>query len=118
MTAKGKKLSKLTSGLLLLGLLILTGVLAFRIGPTQVWAHEVPSPCDFTTGGGFVFRDDGNKVNFGIVGGCKNDGFYGHVNLVDHSTNPPSHLNGRVTAYFDPFPGTGPSGYRDLCGIG
>jgi len=76
----------------------------------------VPSPCDFTTGGGFVFKDDGNRVNFGIVGGCKNGGFFGHVNVVDHGFNPHAHLNGPVTAYFDPAPPN--SGYRDLCGTG
>jgi len=91
------------------------GLLTFRSTPTI--AHQVPFPCDFTTGGGFVFKDDGNRVNFGIVGGCKNGGFFGHVNVVDHGFNPPAHLNGPVTAYFNPFP-NGPSGYRDLCGTG
>ena len=76
-------------------------------------AHAVPKPCDFTTGGGFVFKDDLERVNFGIVGGCKNDGFYGHVNIVDHGTG--LHINGPVTAYFDPLP-TPSSSYRDLCG--
>lgn len=80
-----------------------------------VRAHVVPSPCDFTTGGGFVFKDpwpEGPRVNFGIVGGCKNEGFYGHINIKDHGTG--LHVNGRVTAYFTPEPG---SAFRDLCGV-
>src|SRR5207302_9840417 len=47
-------------------------------------AHIVPFPCDFTTGGGFVITDNGYHANFGLVGGCKPDGFFGHVNFVDH----------------------------------
>jgi hypothetical protein len=82
---------------------------------TTAMAHVVPSPCDFTTGGGFVFGDpwpNGPRVNFGIVGGCKNEGFYGHVNINDHGSG--LHINGRVTAYFTPHPG---SPFRDLCGV-
>ena len=109
--------AKLVSVLVAGGLILAVALLALRVGPPTVWAHVVPQPCDFTTGGGFVFKDDGNRVNFGIVGGCKNGGFFGHVNVVDHGFDPPGHLNGPVTAYFDPFP-DGPSGYRDLCGTG
>jgi hypothetical protein len=111
-TLKGKFNSALIVAAVVLGVVLLAG----KTGPTPAWAHEVPQPCDFTTGGGFVFRDDGARVNFGIVGGCKHEGFYGHVNVVDHSITPSAHLNGRVTAYFDPLVGT--PGYRDLCGIG
>jgi len=86
--------------------------IAVVLGGRAVGAHEVPKPCDFTTGGGFVFNTTtGGRVNFGIVGGCKNEGFYGHVNVVDHETG--RHLNGKVTGYFDPIiPGPG---YRDIC---
>src|SRR5919204_3463179 len=116
MSQEIKARAKFRSALLTVAFLAGLMVLTFKSGPTKAWAHVVPNPCDFTTGGGWVIADDGAKVNFGIVGGCKNDGFYGHVNIVSHST-PGGHLNGEVTAYFDPFPG-GPSGYRDLCGIG
>ncbi len=70
--------AKLVSALLTGGLLV--GVLMFK-GIPVVKAHVLPSPCDFTTGGGFVLNNDGSKVNFGIVGGCKNGGFFGHVNI-------------------------------------
>src|SRR2546430_9646734 len=85
------------------------------LAPASASAHVVPSPCDFTTGGGFVFRDTGEMVNFGLVGGCKNGGFFGHVNIVDRGF--PGHLHVSSTSidgYFDPIdPG---QGYRDICG--
>ena len=79
-------------------------------------AHFVPAPCDFITGGGWVITDSGAKANFGAHGGCKNGAFWGHVNAVDHSTNPPGHLRSTlITGYLmDPaFPNA-----RDICGIG
>ena len=94
--------TKLASALVASGLMVAVAVMALRIAPTTVWAHVVPSPCDFTTGGGFVFKDDGNRVNFGIVGGCKNEGFFGHVNVVDHGFDPPGHLNGPRDRVFRP----------------
>ncbi|HJQ62082.1 MAG TPA: post-COAP-1 domain-containing protein [Burkholderiales bacterium] len=78
-------------------------------------AHWTPAPCDFITGGGWVWNDVGAKVNFGAHGGCKNDAFWGHVNVVDHSYNPPAHLKSTsITGYlFDPaFPNA-----RDICGV-
>jgi hypothetical protein len=99
---------------------LLLAVLTFRNTPVAR-AHIVPSPCDFTTGGGFVITDSGNHANFGLVGGCKNDGFFGHVNFVDHDTTSTVnsvccaglHVNGPVSAYFEPAAG---SNVRDLCG--
>jgi hypothetical protein len=91
------------------------GLAAFAVmlASRAVRAHEVPTPCDFTTGGGFVFKiASGGRVNFGIVGGCKHEGFYGHVNVVDHETG--RHINGKVTGYFNPL--VGPEPYRDICG--
>jgi len=87
---------------------------AFASESTQ--AHWVPAPCDFITGGGWVWNDFGAKVNFGAHGGCKHGAFWGHVNVVDHSYNPPAHLKStRITGYlFDPaFPNA-----RDICGEG
>src|ERR1700681_1042187 len=46
----------------------------------------VPSPCDFVTSGGFVLTDAAKEANFGAHGGCKHDGFWGHLNYVDHGT--------------------------------
>jgi hypothetical protein len=72
----------------------------------------VPSPCDFTTSGGFVFTDTGKEANFGAHGGCKSDGFWGHVNYVDHDTG--YHLDSiQITGYLTPSPG---SNIRDICG--
>jgi hypothetical protein len=95
-----------------LGLLAL---LTFKSTPAI--AHVVPSPCDFTTGGGFVITDQGNHANFGLVGGCKHFGFFGHVNFVDHDTTgffAGFHLSSTsIDGYFEPFPG---SNVRDICG--
>ncbi len=81
-------------------------------------AHFVPQPCDFITGGGFVFRDDGARANFGAHGGCKNGDFWGHVNYVDHGGfmgQTPYHVRStEITGYLiDPaFPNA-----RDICGF-
>jgi hypothetical protein len=91
--------------------------LAGALGVNSAYAHFVPAPCDFITGGGWVFADSGAKVNFGSHGGCKHGAFWGHVNVVDHSFNPPGHLKStRITGYLvDPenFPNA-----RDICGEG
>jgi hypothetical protein len=72
----------------------------------------VPSPCDFVTSGGFVITDGGKEANFGAHGGCKNDGFWGHLNFVDHTTG--YHVDSLdITGYLTPFPG---SNIRDICG--
>jgi len=62
---------------------LVAAVLMFRSTPV-VDAHVVPAPCDFTTGGGFVITDHDNHANFGLVAGCKNGGYFGHFNFVDH----------------------------------
>lgn len=76
-------------------------------------AHFVPAPCDFITSGGFVFLDSGDRGTFGAHGGCKHDGFWGHVNYVDHSTG--MHVDStEITGYLmdPPIPNA-----RDICGI-
>lgn len=113
MSKKQTTIAKFVSTLFLGGLL--AAVLLFRNTPVAT-AHIVPSPCDFTTGGGFVITDNNNHANFGLVGGCKNGGFFGHVNFVDHDTSgifAGLHVNGPVSAYFEPAAG---SNVRDLCG--
>src|SRR5438876_315460 len=92
--------------------LMLAGTLTS--GPAS--AHFVPAPCDFITGGGFIFGNSGQFINFGAHGGCKNGQFWGHVNVLDHSYNPPAHLRStNITGYLmDPaFPNA-----RDICGEG
>src|SRR6266403_637855 len=59
-------------------------VLMLTMTSVQVNAHFVPAPCDFITGGGFIFTDSGARANFGAHGGCKHGAFWGHVNYVDH----------------------------------
>ena len=100
---------------LLTGLTTAVATVALAAGiavPTTASAHMVPAPCDFVTGGGFVFKDDGSMANFGVHGGCKNGDFWGHVNYVDHGTG--YHIDStRITGYlWDPaIPNA-----RDICG--
>lgn len=76
-------------------------------GPT------VPTPCDFVTSGGFVITDSGRDANFGVHGGCKHDGFWGHVNYVDHATG--LHVDSvEITGYLTTDP---PSNVREICGL-
>ena len=87
--------------------------LALSIGvPGVAQAHMVQAPCDFVTAGGFVFKDNGNRANFGAHGGCKHGQFWGHVNYVDHENQ--FHMNStRITGYlFDPATPNS----RDICG--
>ena len=73
----------------------------------------VPSPCDFVTSGGFVLTDAGKEADFGAHGGCKSDGFWGHLNYVDHDTG--YHIDSiAITGYLTPFAG---SNIRDICGM-
>jgi hypothetical protein len=116
MSKKQRTITKYVSTLLAGGLLV--AVLLFKSTPVAI-AHIVPSPCDFTTGGGFVITDNSNHANFGLVGGCKNGGFFGHVNFVDHDTSgmfAGLHVSSdQITAYVEPDPTSHPM-YRDICG--
>ena len=89
--------------------------LPFALLAGQAQAHFVPAPCDFITGGGWVFTNSGAKANFGAHGGCKNGDFWGHVNVVDHSADGGHLRSTRITGYLmDPaFPNA-----RDICGEG
>ena len=98
------------------GMGLLAAAVTF-VGLRVAQAWIVPSPCDFTTGGGFVITDYGNHANSGLVGGCKNGGFFGHVNFVDHDTSGEFaglHVSSdSIDGYFEPVPG---SNVRDICG--
>ena len=67
---------------------LIPAAVAFALGaaaPLPALATTVtPTPCDFVTGGGYVFKDDGAMANYGIHAGCKNGEFWGHINYVDH----------------------------------
>jgi len=82
-------------------------------GGTAPCPNTIPVPCDFVTSGGFVIKDvSGKEANFGAHGGCKKDGFWGHLNYVDHETG--YHVDSLdITAYLAPVPGTTT---RDVCG--
>jgi len=85
-----------------------TGQVSCALSPPSV-----PLPCDFITSGGFVLTSTGKMANFGAHGGCKNDGFWGHVNYVDHTNE--YHLNSiQITGYLT-VPSVGPNA-RDICG--
>ena len=103
---------KLTTALAAAGALT-AGMLGIAT-PITANAHYVQAPCDFITSGGFVFKDNGQRANFGAHGGCKHGEFWGHVNYVDHENQ--FHLNStRITGYlFDP---DSPNS-RDICGWG
>ena len=105
-------MNKLTSALATAGIFV-AGALGIAT-PTTALAHYVQAPCDFITSGGFVFKDNGQRANFGAHGGCKHGEFWGHVNYVDHENQ--FHLNStRITGYlFDP---DSPNS-RDICGWG
>ena len=75
---------------------------------------SVPLPCDFVTSGGFVLTDAGKMANFGAHGGCKNSGFWGHINYVDHTNE--YHVNSiQITGYLTPTSAS--SNIRDICGL-
>lgn len=100
--------------------LIMGGLLAAALALTRapISAQEIPDPCDFITGGGFIFTDDGARANFGAHGGCKKGEFWGHVNYVDHGgfmEQTPYHVDStEITGYrtVDGSPNA-----RDICGV-
>jgi hypothetical protein len=62
-----------------------------------------PPPCpgtDFVTGGGSIMgTPSGARANFGVGGGIKNGGFWGHLSYVDHGNGGPKVKGTGVTAY-------------------
>ncbi len=52
---------------------------------------------DFVTGGGWI-TNAGAKANFGVAGGMKNGGLWGHLEYINHGTGMKVHGTG-VTAY-------------------
>ncbi len=53
---------------------------------------------DFVTGGGWIVPSSGARGNFAVAGGIKNNGFWGHLEYIDHGTGLKVHGTG-VTAY-------------------
>ena len=86
------------------------------VSPDEVVEGTIPSPCDFTTSGGFVINSAGKKVSFGAHGGCKNGEWWGQINVVDHATG--YHINSEeITGYFVPAGAPNPEHTRDICGL-
>lgn len=54
---------------------------------------------DFVTGGGYITgTPSGSRANFGVAGGIKNGGLWGHLNYIDHGSA--MHVKGTaVTSY-------------------
>ena len=42
---------------------------------------------DFVTGGGWILTPAGSKGTFGVAGGIKGKGLWGHLTYIDHGTN-------------------------------
>src|SRR6266511_1935596 len=92
----GIKMRKVTTQLAALALLLVSGS-AFA------W------PCDFMTGGGFIFFN-GNKANFGVGGGCKHGSpDWGHLEYIDHGLGVNIHATS-ITGYFEESTGTNAHG--------
>jgi len=93
------------------------GVMTLFLASGSVLAQE--PPCDFVTGGGFIFFN-GSRANFGVGGGCK-DGTptFGHLEYVDHGAGLNVHWTS-ITGYFDLGDGVDdqgrPTGSRRVCG--
>jgi len=45
-----------------------------------------PPVGDFVTGGGWITGPSGARANFGVAGGIKNGGLWGHLTYIDHGT--------------------------------
>jgi len=55
---------------------------------------------DFVTGGGWITgTPSGAKGTFGVAGGIKNGGFWGHLTYHDHGAGGPSVKGTGVTGY-------------------
>jgi hypothetical protein len=63
--------------------------------------HDEPpvgdADCGKVTGGGWIFSSGQEKASFGVSGGTMGDGFWGHLNYIDHATG----LHVRSTAVTD-----------------
>lgn len=78
-----------------------------------------PPVGDFVTGGGWITGPSGARANFGVAGGIKNGGFWGHLTYIDHAPSGPKVKGTGVTSYEV----TGPtsrriSGTAEINGVG
>src|SRR5207247_8298008 len=102
----------------IVAVIVASGMLAIATIPARAAVFFIPTPCDFITGGVFIFTDSGERANFGAHGGCKHGDFWGHVNYVDHggfNGVAPYHVDSlEITGYlkFDEAPNG-----REICGV-
>lgn len=78
-----------------------------------------PPEGDFVTGGGWITGPSGARANFGVAGGIKNGGFWGHLTYIDHGPSGPKVKGTGVLSYEV----TGPtsrriSGTAEVNGVG
>lgn len=96
------------------------GVVALMLAARAAGAQS-PPPCDFLTGGGYIFNslNDNARANFGVGGSCKTGGdahgLWGHLEYVDHGgflgVSPFNVHWNTITAYSFVDPST-----RMICG--
>src|SRR5687767_15288632 len=67
--------------------LYLMGIATLALGLISTPASA--TECDFITGGGYIVRPTGEKANFGVGGGCRKGQFWGHLQYIDRSFDPP-----------------------------
>jgi len=58
-----------------------------------------PPVGDFVTGGGWITGPSGARANFGVAGGMKNGGLWGHLTYVDHGPSGFKVKGTSVTSY-------------------
>ena len=58
-----------------------------------------PPVGDFVTGGGWITGQSGDRANFGVAGGIKNGGFWGHLTYIDHGSGGVKVKGTSVTSY-------------------
>ncbi|HEV8263588.1 MAG TPA: choice-of-anchor P family protein [Gemmatimonadales bacterium] len=58
-----------------------------------------PPAGDFVTGGGWIETSAGARANFGVGGGIKQNGNWGHLTYIDHGSNGPKVKGTGVTGY-------------------
>jgi len=76
-----------------------------------------PPVGDFVTGGGWITGPSGARATFGVAGGIKNGGLWGHLTYIDHGTG----MKVKGTAVTD-YVATGPtsrhiSGTAEINGV-
>ena len=94
------------------------GVFAFALSDTNQFFetanflldchHEEPPvppadvECGKVTGGGWILLASGAKASFGVSGGVRGAGFWGHLNYVDHATG--LHVRSTAVTGYDTDP--------------